>query len=98
MEAVRPPSNVAEMAKRTGYRPDVVGLACSRISAARRQSGLSIPEFSAALEPLLGWAPKPDLLRTWESSVAPPGHVVVASEIVAGSGADGDSVLPRRSD
>src|SRR5712691_127539 len=94
MAADRPPSNVADLRKRKGYRPDVVSLACSRVAGARKQSGLSVVEFAAALEPLLGWMPTPGLVRTWESAVAPPGHVVIACEVVAGSGASDGSGQP----
>jgi hypothetical protein len=73
------------MKLRWEYRPDVVSLACSRVAAARKQSGLSADAFAAALGRLLGWAPHADLLRAWETTVAPPGHIVIACEIVAGS-------------
>ena len=42
------------------YRPDVVSLACSKVAAARKQTGLPVAAFAAALEPLLGWSPAPD--------------------------------------
>jgi hypothetical protein len=80
----RPP-DVVQLSSRREYRPDVVSLACSRVTAARKQSGLSAEAFAAALGHLLGWAPSPDLLKAWETGVSPPGHIVIASEIVAGA-------------
>ena len=79
------PPDVVLLSSRREYRPDVVSLACSRVAAARKQSGLSADEFVAALGRLLRWTPSPDLLKTWETTVAPPGHIVIACEIVAGS-------------
>jgi hypothetical protein len=79
------PPDVVQLSSRRDYRPDVVSLACSRVAAARKQSGLSAEAFTAALGRLLGWAPSPDLLMAWETTVAPPGHIVIACEIVAGS-------------
>jgi hypothetical protein len=79
------PPDVVLLSSRREYRPDVVSLACSRVTAARKQSGLSADAFTAALGRLLGWAPPADLLKAWETTVAPPGHIVIACEIVAGS-------------
>lgn len=73
---------VVDLRARRGYRPDVESLACSKVATARKQAGLSIEAFAAALGPILGWLPAPDLVRTWESTVAPPGQVVIACEVV----------------
>jgi hypothetical protein len=73
---------VVDLLARRGYRPDVESLACSKVATARKQAGLSVEAFAAALEPILGWLPAPDLVRTWESTVAPPGQVVIACEVV----------------
>jgi hypothetical protein len=78
----RKPS-VTDLRTRRGYRPDVISLACKRVATAREQTGLSVAAFAAALEPLLGWSPAPDLVETWESAVAPPGRVVIACEVIA---------------
>ena len=78
----REPS-VTDLRTRRGYRPDVISLACRRVATAREQAGLSVAAFAAALEPLLGWSPAPDLVETWESAVAPPGQVVIACEVIA---------------
>ena len=59
---------------------------------------MSVHAFAAALSQLLGWSPDPDLVRTWESDVPPPGQVVIACEIIAsraapaGAAAVGDQV------
>jgi hypothetical protein len=79
------PPDVVLLGSRRQYRPDVVSLACSRVAAARKQSGLTADAFAAALGRLLGWTPSLDLLTAWETTVAPPGHIVIACEIVAGS-------------
>ena len=77
------PGDVVDLRARRGYRPNVESLACSRVAMARKQTGLSAVAFAAALEPLLGWPPTPDLVRTWECAVAPPGQVVIACEVLA---------------
>ena len=77
------PADVVDLRGCRGYRPDVESLACSRVAAARKQTGLSVAAFAAALGSLLGWSPAPDLIRTWESAVAPPGQVVIACEVLA---------------
>jgi hypothetical protein len=78
----RPAGEVVDLRARRGYRPDVESLACSKVATARKHAGLSIEAFAAALGPILGWLPAPDLVRTWESTVAPPGQVVIACEVV----------------
>jgi hypothetical protein len=65
-----------------GYKPDVVGLACSKVAAAMKSTGLQVAAFAAALEDLLGWRPEPDMIRAWQSTVPPPGQVVMACEVL----------------
>jgi hypothetical protein len=77
---------VVGLRTRPGYQPDVDSLACSRVAAARERSGLPVPAFAAALHPLLGWLPSPSLVKAWESTVPPPGPVVVACEMLAARG------------
>jgi hypothetical protein len=77
------PADVVDLRGRRSYRPDVESLACSKVATARKQTGLSVAAFAAALGSLLGWSPAPDLIRTWESAVAPPGQVVIACEVLA---------------
>jgi hypothetical protein len=83
MTAGEQPPGVIDLRACRGYRPDVVSLACSRVAMAREQAGLSVAAFAAALKPLLGWSPPPSLVETWESTVAPPGQVVIACEVIA---------------
>jgi hypothetical protein len=77
------PARVVDLRGRRGYRPDVESLACSKVATARKQTGLSAAAFAAALEPLLGWSPTADLVRTWECAVPPPGQVIIACEVLA---------------
>jgi hypothetical protein len=74
---------VVDLRTRRGYRPDVVSLACGKVAAARERTGLSVAAFAGALGQLLGWPPTPELVKTWESTVAPPGQVVIACEVIA---------------
>ena len=83
MTAGGPPDNVTDLRSRRRYAPDLVSLACRKVASAREQAGLSVAAFAAELGQLLGWMPAPDLVRTWESTVAPPSHVVIACEVVA---------------
>jgi hypothetical protein len=78
-----PPDNVTDLWSRRGYAPDLFSLACRKVASAREQAGLSAAAFAAELAQLLGWMPAPDLVKTWESTVAPPSHVVIACEVVA---------------
>src|SRR5271166_1113594 len=82
MTAAEQRSGVVDLRARRGYRPDLVSLACRRVAAAREQAGLSAAAFAAALEPLLGWSPPASLVKTWESTVPPPGQVVIACEVL----------------
>jgi tetratricopeptide (TPR) repeat protein len=92
------PADVVDLRGRRGYRPDVESLACARVAAARKQTGLPVAAFAAALEPLLGWLPTPGVVQTWESVVPAPGEVVIACEVLAsrmartGSEDDADEV------
>src|SRR5216684_198165 len=83
MTASRLPPSVVDLSSRREYRPDVVSLACSKFAHARERAGLTVTGFAAALEPLLGWLPTPDLVRIWESAIAPPGQVIIAADVVA---------------
>ncbi len=83
MTADGTPGSVTDLRSRRRYAPDLVSLACRKVASAREQAGLSVAAFAAELGQLLGWMPAPDLVRTWESTVAPPSHVVIACEVVA---------------
>lgn len=77
---------VVGLRTRPGYQPDLISLACSKVAAARERSSLSEAGFAAALSPLLGWLPSPSLVRAWESTVPPPGPVVMACELLSARG------------
>ncbi len=87
------PSNLIDLRASRRYKPDVVSLACRRVAAARHQTGLSRPAFASSLQPLLGWTPSPEVIKSWESAVAPPGEVVVACEVVSSQAAHGAQIL-----
>src|ERR1700735_4537471 len=76
-------ARVINLRSRRGYAPDLVSLTCSRVREARNQAGLSISEFAATLQPLLGWTPKPGMIRAWETDVEPPGSVVLACDLLS---------------
>lgn len=73
---------LADLGARGGYQPDVVGLACGKVAATRKSTGLRVAAFAAALEDLLGWRPASHMIRAWESTVPPPGQVVMACEVL----------------
>lgn len=56
-------SKLADLTTHTRYRPDVVGLACGKVTATRLQLGLSHAEFAAAVGRLLTWVPTLGLIR-----------------------------------
>ncbi|HEX3922115.1 MAG TPA: hypothetical protein VHY31_07505 [Streptosporangiaceae bacterium] len=66
-----------------GYAPDLVGLVCAQVRDTRARTGMSAREFAAALEPLLGWLPRPGFVQAWESDVEPPSTVVQACAMLA---------------
>jgi len=77
-------SKLVDLTSRARYMPDVVGLACGKVTTARVQLGLSYEEFAAALSHLLNWEPSADLIRSWERMTAPPpGDVVAACDVLS---------------
>src|SRR5258708_17326180 len=65
--------------------------ACEQVRRAREQAGLSVPEFAAALRPLLGWTElRPGWVRLWESGEPPPTEVVAACQMLAAQDMDGE--------
>lgn len=83
-------SNLTALRSHRNYRPNVVALACGRVAAARQEAELSLEAFADALWPILGHRPTPELIRLWETSVAPPSDVLVACEILTASIAGSD--------
>ena len=77
-------SKLVDLASRTRYRPDVVGLACGKVTTTRIRLGLSYEEFAASLSHVLSWEPSADLVRSWERMTAPPpGDVVAACDVLS---------------
>ena len=74
---------VVDLYSRREHDPGVTGRACRRLAAARAQAGMTEQDFAAALRPLIGWLPTPGRIATWETRVAAPGDVLVASDLVA---------------
>ena len=76
-------SRLVDLSSHARYRPDVVGLACGKVTAARAELGISREDFGKALAHLLGWAPSPEIVEQWEKCAAPPpGDVITAIDIL----------------
>ena len=77
-------SKLVDLTSRTKYRPDVVGLACGKVTTTRIRLGLSYEEFAASLSHVLSWEPSEDLIKSWERMTAPPpGDVVAACDVLS---------------
>lgn len=70
---------MVDLRSRSGYKPDVAAVARNEISTARAQLELGREEFADLLSPILGWAPSPEAVESWETSTVPPGDVLVAA-------------------
>lgn len=79
---------VIDLRTRSTYNPDCATLARNRLALARNSLGMTVEEFAATLTSLVGWPVTPDALEAWESSVVPPGDVVVAVSTVTPSASD----------
>lgn len=91
-------SKLVDLASHGKYKPDVVGLACGKVTATRTRLGLSRPEFAAELGRLLTWEPSPDIISSWERRAAPPpGDVLAACDVLAPQGV-GLTQVPADSD
>src|SRR6266516_960142 len=77
------PRNLILLRSHRGYAPHLVSLACQRLAVARQATGMSHAHFATSLQPLLGWVPSVEVVKSWETTVAPPGDVVIACEMVA---------------
>lgn len=77
-------SNLVSLRDNERYRPDVVGLACGKIAAARERLGLTEGEFGQELGRFLTWEPSADIVHSWERAAAPPpGDVLAACDILS---------------
>ncbi len=74
--------DVIDLRSRRGYAPDLRGLACRQVGAAREKLGLELEPFADRLGSLLGWTPGVDVLETWETAVVPPGDVLLAAAML----------------
>jgi Domain of unknown function (DUF5919) len=77
------PAEVVQLHGRTGYRPDLGGMARQQVASSRLRLELTTAEFADVLAPLLGWAPSAEMIESWETSVVPPGDVVLAAGLAA---------------
>jgi len=76
-------SKLADLSSRARYHPDVVGLACGKVTTARAQLGISREDFGRALTHLLGWTSPAETIELWEKCAAPPpGDVIAAIDIL----------------
>lgn len=92
-------ADVIGLRSRAGYRPDMAALARQQVASARRRLALSPHEFAEVLASLLGWLPTAEMVDSWETTVAPPGDVLLAAGVAiqatpreAGDRADPDVV------
>lgn len=69
---------VVNLRQHASYKPDLAALARDQVATSRAKLGQTYQEFAGTLTPLLGWAPSAQLIEGWETSVVPPGDVVLA--------------------
>lgn len=69
-------------------------MAMLQLLNARQATGLEPSAFADALAPYLAWNPTPELVKTWESQVPPPGDVLVAAQAIAAASNDPAADLP----
>ncbi|MFF5261430.1 hypothetical protein ACFY4C_21005 [Actinomadura viridis] len=75
-------NRVIDLRTRSTYTPDCATLARNRLALARQSLGLTTAEFADILTPMVGWPVTADAVEAWESSLVPPGDVVVAASAV----------------
>jgi hypothetical protein len=79
-------AQVIDLRSRSGFRPDIAGLARGQLTSMREAKGMSFADFAEALTPLLGWPVTPEVLESWETTATPPGDVLVAAGLIAKTG------------
>jgi tetratricopeptide (TPR) repeat protein/DNA-binding transcriptional regulator YiaG len=80
-------SKLVDLTGHAKYKPDVLGLACGKITATRTRLGLSHGDFADALSRLLNWEVSAGLIRSWECMTAPPpGDVLAACDVLVNNG------------
>ena len=78
-------NQVIDLRSRIIQRADVAGLARQQLASARSRLGMSPKEFCEMLTSVLGWAPTPEMIDSWETSVTPPGDVLLAVSLATNS-------------
>ncbi|HEX6968126.1 MAG TPA: DUF5919 domain-containing protein [Micromonosporaceae bacterium] len=64
-------------------RPRAAVLACEQVARTRRALNLTPDEFAKVLSPVLGWEPDAHMVKSWETTVVPPGDVLAGLTIVS---------------
>ncbi|MDP4501132.1 hypothetical protein [Nonomuraea turcica] len=82
------PGKVIDLRTRSTYQPDCATLARNRLLLARKSLGLTHAEFADMLTPMVGWPVSPDAVEAWETSLVPPGDVLIAVSTVTPAAAD----------
>lgn len=91
-------SKLVDLSSHASYHPDVVGIACGKVVAARTQLGISRADLGKALAHLVGWTPSAETIEQWEKCVAPPpGDVIAALDILI-SRPNMNTAMPERLD
>jgi hypothetical protein len=72
---------VVSLMTRSTYRPDYAAIARRRVATARTSLGLTREEFAEMLTGLVGWPITAEVVAAWESTVSPPGDVLLAAGI-----------------
>jgi hypothetical protein len=78
-----PSGEVVELRGRSGYRPDLAGLAREQLRQAREARDLDRQEFADLMSPMLGWNVSAELVESWETASVPPGDALVAAGLIA---------------
>lgn len=81
-------SKVIDLRTRSTYQPDYATLARTRLLMARTSLDMSHGEFAAMLTPLIGWPVSAEAAEAWETTVVPPGDVLVAISAITPAAAD----------
>lgn len=79
---------VIDLRTRSAYQPDCASLARNRLTLARHSLGLSHEEFAEMLTPLVGWPVTPQAVESWETTLVPPGDILIAAASVTPTGVD----------
>lgn len=79
---------VIDLRTRSTYQPDCASLARNRLVLARKSLGLSKREFADHLTPMVGWPVTADAVEAWETSLIPPGDIVMAVSTITPSTSD----------